>query len=102
MTTMQELPFPLKRKLNLMYLQYHHDTLHLEIEEFGVQWMDLSCILKKFEIFMSNRDFSNGWTHDHYVTIVFVFVPDGTIPISFLNVHGISRGSQEADWGYIY
>ena len=25
--------------------------------------------------------FYNGWTHDHYVTSVFCFCPDGTIPI---------------------
>ena len=25
--------------------------------------------------------FYNGWTHDHYVSCVFVFAPDGTIPI---------------------
>lgn len=24
----------------------------------------------------------NGWTHDHYVTSVFCFCPDGTIPIA--------------------
>jgi hypothetical protein len=27
--------------------------------------------------------FYNGWTHDHYVTSVFCFCPDGTIPIAF-------------------
>jgi len=27
--------------------------------------------------------FYNGWTHGHYVTSVFVFCPDGTIPIAF-------------------
>lgn len=30
----------------------------------------------------------NGWTHDHYVTSVFCFCPDGTIPIAFFNVPG--------------
>jgi len=28
--------------------------------------------------------FYNGWTHGHYVISVFVFCPDGTIPIAFL------------------
>jgi hypothetical protein len=32
--------------------------------------------------------FYNGWTHDHYVTSVFCFCPDGTIPIAFFNVSG--------------
>jgi hypothetical protein len=27
--------------------------------------------------------FYSGWTHGHYVTPVFVFCPDGTIPIAF-------------------
>jgi hypothetical protein len=27
--------------------------------------------------------FYNGWTHDHYLTSVFCFCPDGTIPIAF-------------------
>ena len=27
------------------------------------------------------NNFYNGWTHDHYVTNVIVFCPDGTIPI---------------------
>jgi hypothetical protein len=27
--------------------------------------------------------FYNGWTHDHYVTSVFCFCPNGTIPIAF-------------------
>ncbi len=25
----------------------------------------------------------NGWTHDHYITNVFVFTPDGTIPMAY-------------------
>ncbi len=56
MTSMQEFPFPLERKL-IMYLQYHHNALHLEILEFGVQWIDLNFNLKKLQIFMSNEDF---------------------------------------------
>ncbi len=29
----------------------------MQIKEFGVQWMDLSSILKKLQVFMSNEDF---------------------------------------------
>ncbi len=46
--------------------------------------------------------FYNGWKADHYVTNVFVFVPDGTIPIAFFNVPGCVHDSQVADWGGIY
>jgi hypothetical protein len=53
----------------------------------------------KFEI---QERFYNGWTHDHYVTSVFCFCPDGTIPIAFFNVPGSVHDSQVADLGGIY
>jgi hypothetical protein len=43
-----------------------------------------------------------GWTHDHYVTSVFCFCPDGTIPIAFFNVPGSVHDSQVAELGNIY
>jgi hypothetical protein len=46
--------------------------------------------------------FYNGWTHDHYVTSVFCFCPDGTIPIAFFNVPGCVHDSQVAEFGRIY
>jgi hypothetical protein len=44
----------------------------------------------------------NGWTHDHYVTSVFCFCPNGTIPIAFFNVPGSIHDSQVAEMGQIY
>ena len=44
----------------------------------------------------------NGWTHDHYVSGVFCFCPDGTIPIAFYNVPGAVHDSQIAEMGNIY
>jgi hypothetical protein len=44
----------------------------------------------------------NGWTHDHYVTSVFCFCPDGTIPIAFFNVPGSVHDSLVAEYGNIY
>ena len=44
----------------------------------------------------------NGWTHGHYVSSVFCFAPDGTIPIAFFNVPGSVHDSQIADWGNVY
>ncbi len=44
----------------------------------------------------------NGWTHDHYVTNVFVFTPDGTFPMTYFNIPGCIHGSQVAEWGNIY
>jgi hypothetical protein len=46
--------------------------------------------------------FYNGWTHGHYVTSVFCFCPDGTIPIAFFNVPGSVHDSQVAELGKIY
>ena len=46
--------------------------------------------------------FYNGWTHDHYVTSVFCFCPDGTIPIAFFNVSGLVHDGQVAELGRIY
>ncbi len=46
--------------------------------------------------------FYNGWTHDHYVTSVFYFCPDGTISISFFNVPGSVHDGQVAEFGNIY
>ncbi len=46
----------------------------------------LKLYLQEAPNFYVQLNFYNGWTHDHYVTNVFVFAPDGTIPISFFNV----------------
>ena len=46
--------------------------------------------------------FSNGWTHGHYVTSVFVFCPNGIIPIAFFNFPGSVHNRQVAYWGRIY
>ncbi len=40
--------------------------------------------------------------HDHYVTSVFCFCPDGTIPIAFFNLPGSVHDSQVAEYGSIY
>ncbi len=46
--------------------------------------------------------FYNGWTHDHYVTSVFCFCPNGTIPIAFFNVPGCVHDSQVTEFGKMY
>ena len=40
--------------------------------------------------------------HDHYVTSVFCFCPDGIIPIAFFNVPGCVHDSQVMEFGKIY
>ena len=47
-------------------------------------------------------DFYNGWTSDHYVTSLFVFCPDGTIPMCCYNVPGLQHDSKIARMGGLY
>jgi hypothetical protein len=51
---------------------------------------------------LKQGEFYNGWTHDHYVTSVFVFAPDGTIPICSFNHPGSTHDSDIAEYGGIY
>ena len=46
--------------------------------------------------------FYNGWQHDHYVSCIYVFAPDGTIIAAALNAPGSVHDSQIADWGGVY
>ncbi|KAE8904978.1 hypothetical protein PF003_g10819 [Phytophthora fragariae] len=46
--------------------------------------------------------FYNGWTHDHYVSNVFVFSPQGLIIARTLNAPGCMHDSQIAEWGSVY
>jgi hypothetical protein len=46
--------------------------------------------------------FYNGWKHNHFVTSVFCFCPDETIPIAYMNLPGSMHDSTIADWGGIH
>lgn len=46
--------------------------------------------------------FYNGWTHDHYVTNVLVFAPNGRIIAASLNAPGCLHDSVVADYGGVY
>jgi hypothetical protein len=46
--------------------------------------------------------FYNGWQHDHYVSNVLVFAPNGCIYICAINAPGAMHYSQIADWGNVY
>jgi DDE superfamily endonuclease len=50
---------------------------------------------------VQNR-FYNGWQHDTFITNVFVFCPDGTIPICTYNFPGCVHDSAVAEYGNIY
>jgi DDE superfamily endonuclease len=51
---------------------------------------------------LSQGNYYNGWTHDHYVSNVIVFCPDGTIPICYYNLPGTLHDSNVAVIGKIY
>jgi hypothetical protein len=48
------------------------------------------------------EQFYNRWMHDHYVTSVFCFCPNRTIPISFFNVPESVHENQVTEVGNIY
>ena len=45
--------------------------------------------------------FYNGWKHDYFVTAVMCFCPDGTIPMTFVNVPGAQHDSAVCELGGI-
>lgn len=46
--------------------------------------------------------FYNGWTHDHYVSNIFVFAPNGVVIACAINAPGAMHDSTVAEWGRIY
>lgn len=46
--------------------------------------------------------FFNGWTHDHYISNLFLFSPDGKIRACYCNAPGAMHDSTLAKWGGIY
>jgi hypothetical protein len=62
----------------------------------------LKLMLQQAPNSMIQEQFYNGWTHDHYVTSVLCFCPDGTIPIAAFNVPGSFHDSTVAEYGGVY
>jgi len=70
---------------------------------------DVWCCMDGLKLYLeqagdatTQNNFYNGWKQDHYVSSVFVFCPDGTIPICCYNVPGSVHDSSVAEWGNIY
>jgi hypothetical protein len=59
------------------------------------------CLQQSGDVVLQNM-FYNGWTHDHYVSSVLVFCPDGTIPMCCLNAPGCMHDSAIAESGRLY
>lgn len=69
----------------------------------GVQWMASSKLqLECAGDHKIQNNYYNGWTHDHYVSAVLVFCPDGTIPICCYIVPGSIHDSKIAEMGNVY
>jgi hypothetical protein len=100
MTLLPESAFHLKRQFMSTCEPLLRDTLNFPMS--GPQWMDSNFTSQQSGKSDVQERFSNGRTHDHYVTSVFVFCPNGTIPIAFFNVPGTVDDSQIAHWGKIY
>jgi hypothetical protein len=72
------------------------------------QRVGFACDGAKFQIQcppgdMEQSRFYNGWMRGHYIScIVFVFAPDGTIPIAALNAPGSLHDSTVAFYGGVY
>jgi len=48
------------------------------------------------------NNFYNGWTHDHYLTNLFLFSPDGKIRSAYFNAPGVLHDSTMATWSATY
>ena len=48
------------------------------------------------------NNFYNGWTHDHYVTNLFLFSLDGKIRSAYFNAPGVLHDSTMATWSATY
>ena len=62
----------------------------------------LKLTLQQAPEFIMQSKFYNGWKHEHYVTSVFVFAPDGTIVAMAVNGPGVLHDSDMAKMGDLY
>lgn len=50
----------------------------------------------------TQNTFYNGWQHNHFVNSLFLFAPDGTICMKYINAPGTVHDSSMATWGSLY
>jgi hypothetical protein len=75
---------------------------HPLLTECWVTMDGLKLFLQQSRNAIIQEHYYNDWMHDHYVTSVFCFCPDGTIPIAVFNVPGSVHDSQVAEYGNNY
>jgi hypothetical protein len=59
------------------------------------------CVEKAGDYQIQNL-FFNGWQHDHYISNLFLFSPDGKIRVCYINATGTMHDSTMAKWGGVY
>jgi hypothetical protein len=86
-------------------INQYMDTVKCRHPNLGDVWctMDgLKLTIEASSIDDEQNMFYNGWTCDHYVSAVFVFCPDGTIPVCCYMVPGSVHDSTIASIGGVY
>ena len=71
--------------------------------------VDCYCMVDGLKLYLQQAGdsliqscFYNGWKHDHYVTNIFAFAPNGSIITCTLNAPGTWHDSTLAHWGSMY
>eukprot|EP00957_Ditylum_brightwellii_P131292 10013307-Ditylum_brightwellii.AAC.1 len=62
----------------------------------------LKLYLQQSSDYVIQNVFYNSWKHDHYVTNIFLFTPDGMIRAMVINMPGAMHDSTAAEYGFIY
>ena len=71
--------------------------------------VDCYCMVDGLKLYLQQSGdsiiqsrFYNGWKHDHFVTNIFAFAPNGSIIACTLNAPGTWHDSTLAHWGSMY
>ena len=71
--------------------------------------VDCYCMVDGLKVYLQQSGdsviqsrFYNGWKHDHFVTNIFAFAPNGSIIACTLNALGTWHDSTLAHWGSMY
>ncbi len=76
--------------------------LHPYLSDLWCTMDGLKLMLEQSGDALIQKQFHNGWTHNHYLMSIICFCPDGMILIVFCNIPGTVHDSQVAHYGDIY
>ena len=87
-----------------MIVEYQEATAkpHPSLKDVWCTMDGLKLYLEQASDCVIQNRYYNGWMHDHYVSAVFVFCPDGTIPYVTYNIPGCFHDSASAEWDNTY